>query len=395
MFVARVLAVAATLVGASTAAFAGDPSSGPADFVADARLFHRVVACGPGDPFPSTIDAATVDKHCAVMAKRYESFRARYLTPAGEFFAKLRPAGLPTVVVYPFGGGDLASALVTYPDATEITTISLEHAGDPTRLATLSKGELKLALAAYRDAVQGLLSLNDSTSENMRKLERGGIPGQLSFHITGATANGYEPVSLKYFRIEPDGSLHYYTRAEIDGLAKKVAKKKKGGWVDTDFSEAFTNMELTLVKTGDPTGRRVIHRHIAANLANKAFVGSPLQKYLEARGRIVALTKAASYLIWNGAFSGIRDYLLDHMAWMASDATGIDPRSAKKAGFTQTTYGRFAGAFLEEADPKTSDEMVKMWAAQPRRRLPFRYGYPDVEKHVHLMITAPSEPKKK
>ncbi|HVK87071.1 MAG TPA: hypothetical protein VM513_23285 [Kofleriaceae bacterium] len=393
MFVTRLLA-SAVIVLASASAYAGDPTGAPADFVADARLFHRVVACGPVDPFPPSIDAATVDKHCAEMTKRYESFRARYLTPAGAFFAKLRPAGLPTTVVYPFGGGDLASALVTYPDATEITTISLEHAGDPTRLATLTKAQLRTALTDYRAAVAGLLTLNDSTSENMRKLERGGIPGQLSFHITGAAAHGYEPVSLKYFTLEPDGSIHYLTKAEIDGLAAKKAKKKKGGWVDTDFSEAFTNMELTLVKSSDPTGRKVVHRHLAANLANKAFTGSPLEKHLQAKGKIVALTKAASYLIWTSSFSAIQDYLLANMAWMASDATGIAPKAAKKAGFTQTTYGTFAGAFLEEASPAVNEAMVKLWASQPRRKLPFRYGYPDAEKHVHLMITAPSEPKK-
>ena len=47
------------------------------------------------------------------------------------------------------------------------------------------------------------------------------------------------------------------------------------------------------------------------------------------------------------------------------------------------------GPFLPEAEATTAEEMVKMWAAQPRRKLPFRYGYPDSEKHVHLMITEP------
>jgi hypothetical protein len=341
------------------------------------------------------VDAPAVDKHCAEMQKRYAYFSEKYLKVAGDFFAKLRPAGLPTTVVYPFGGGDLASALVTYPDARDITTISLEHAGDPTRLATLKKGQLREALSNYRAAIEGLLSLNDSTSENMRKLEVGGIPGQLSFHLTGMTAHGYEPVSLKYFAFEDDGSLHYYTKSEIDALAKKIAKKVKGGWVDTDFSTAFSNMELQFRKAGDPNAPVITHRHISANLANKPFVGSPLQKYLEAKGKIVAMTKAASYLIWNDGFSGIQDYLLAHMVWMASDATGISPRAAKKAGFTQTTYGTFTGAFLEEADPTISEAMTKLWASQPRRKLPFRYGYPDAEKHVHLMITAPAEPKTK
>jgi hypothetical protein len=171
----------------------------------------------------------------------------------------------------------------------------------------------------------------------------------------------------------------------------------KHGWVDTDFSEAYTHMELVFRKAGDPKAPAITHRHIAANLADKAFKGSPLEKHLLAKGKVVALTKAASFLIWEWAFSGIRNYLLANMAWMASDATGIPARHARKAGFKQVTYGRFKGPFLPDANATIAEEMVKLWASQPYRKLGFRYGYLDSELAVHLMITQPApppEPKK-
>ncbi len=381
--------VAAGLVAAQAPAAAEDA----ADFISDAKLFYRIVACGGSDPLPAAIDAPTVEKHCVEMAKRYQHYSEKYVTPARAFFAPLRPAAAPTTVVYPFGGGDLGSALVTFPDAREITTISLEHAGDPTRLARLDKKQLRSTLAAFRDASEGLLALYDSTSENMRKLERGGIPGQLSFHITGMTALGFEPVALKFVTLNPDGTVHYLTPTEIDGLASKKAKKVKGGWVDTDFSEAFNHMELSFRKAGDPRAPVVVHRHFAANLANKAFKDSPLHKHLLSKGKFSAMTKAASYLMWMDAFSDIRDLLLGNMAWMASDSTGVPPRYARKAGFTQTTYGKFTGPFLEEADKATGEAMAKLWASQPHRKLPFRYGYPDANANLHLMITQPAESK--
>jgi hypothetical protein len=364
-----------------------------ADFLSDAKLFYRVVACGGAEPLPASIDAPTVDAHCAEMAKRYQHYSEKYVAPARAFFAPLRPATVPTTIVYPFGGGDLGSALITYPDAREITTISLEHAGDPTRLAKLDKKQLRAALAAYRDAIEGLLALHDSTSENMRKLERGGIPGQLAFHVTGMTALGFEPVALRFFTLDPEGAVHYLTTAEVDGLASKKAKKVKGGWVDTDFSEAFNHMELSFRKAGDAKAPVVVHRHIAANLANKAFKDSPLHKHLLAKGKFAAITKAASYLLWSDSFSDIRDLLLAHMTWMASDSTGVPPRFAKKAGFTQVTYGTFTAPFLDEADKSTGEAMAKLWASQPHRKLAFRYGYPDASANLHLMITQPAEPK--
>ena len=381
--------MAFVVVAASSGSAAAEDAR---DYIDDAKVFYRVVSCGsPETPVPTGLDQKTVDAHCALMAKTYEYTKTKYIEPAQTFFADKRPKDAPNTVVYPFGGGDLLSALVTYPNATDITTISLEHAGDPTRLAKLTKkSELRQHLADFRAAVDGLLRLHDSTSENMMKLEVGGIPGQLSFHITGLTAHGYEPVSLKYFTINDDGTLHYLTQTEIDGMAKKKAKKLRGKWVDTDFSEAFNNMELTFRKAGDPKAPLITHRHIAWSLDDKKFKDSPLQKYLVAKGKVAAMTKAASYLLWNNYFSGIRDYLLDNMVWMASDATGIPPKNAKKKGFTQTTYGTFKGAFLEEFDANVNEQMVEMWDKQPKRKLPFRYGYPDSEKHVHLMITAPT-----
>lgn len=386
-----------SLVAIGVAAVAALPATALADDAADyareAKLFYRVVACGGNEPLPAEIDGPTVEAHCAVMAKRYQHYNEKYAAPARAFLAPLRPPTVPTTVVYPFGGGDLGSALVTYPDAREITTISLEHAGDPTRLAKLTRKQLRAALAEYRDASQGLLALYDSTSENLRKLERGGIPGQLSLHITGMTALGFEPVALRFVTLNPDGTLHHLTAAEIDALATTKARKVKVGWVDTDFSEAFNHMELTFRKAGDPRAPLVVMRHFAANLANKAFKDSPLHKHLLAKGKFAALTKAASYLIWTAPFSDIRDLLLANMTWMASDSTGVAPRHARKAGFVQVTYGRFTGPFLEEADQATGEEMAKLWSSQPYRRLPFRYGYPDVNLNVHLMITKPAEPR--
>jgi hypothetical protein len=379
----RVFALALVLCAAGSAA-----ADAPQDFGADAKLMYRVVACGGSASLPAGMDARIVDAHCKQVQPWYERVQTTYVKPASELFATLRPAGLPTTVVYPFGGGDLLSALITYPDATDITTISLEHAGDPTRLTAATPRQLKTALGVYRGAASALLANHDSASENMQKLERGAVPGQLSFFITALAALGYEPVSLTYFTIQPDGTLHHLDAKEIADLAGTRAKRKKRSWVDTDYSVAFTNSELTFRKIGDTSGHVIVHRHIAANLADDAFPGSGLAKYLEAKGKIAAMTKAASYLLWLGNFSGIRDYLLGHAAWMISDSTGIPPRHAKRAGFTQTTYGTFKGSYLAASESE-NEAFRKLWASQPRRKLRFRYGYPDAEGNVHLMITAP------
>ncbi len=364
----------------------------PKDFAADAKLFYRVVACGSDDALPAGFDQAIVDAHCKEMQEREQKFRDKYITPAAAFFATVRPAGLPTTVIYPFGGGDLVTALMVYPDAREITTMSLEHPGDPTRLAGLDKKHLKSSLALFRSVINGLLVNNDSATENMLKLEKGPIPGQLGFFITGLAVMGYEPVSLEYFKLDEAGGVVYLTDADFTALADTKAKKIKGKWVDTDYSKAFDNMELSFRKKGDPSAPIIVHRHIAANLADDKLDKSPLLAHLEAKGPVVAITKAASYLLWFGGFGVIRDYLLDHMRWMVSDSTGIPPRYAKRKGFAQTTYGTFEGAYLPDASDDVAETFRSLWRSQAHRKLPFRFGYPDSAGNVHMMITAPKDP---
>lgn len=363
-------------------------AEGPADFIADAKLFYRVVACAGTDALPAAFEAKTVDAHCADLGKRAQRFKDKYVAPAGTFIASIRPTGLPTTVVYPFGGGDLGSALIAYPDLREVTTISLEHPGDPTRLAKLDNRELKKRLATFRQVIGGLLANSDSASVNMMKLERGPIPGQLGFFIVELAILGYEPVSLKYFKLDDQGGVVYLTDADV-AATTTTAKKKKGSWVNTDYSEAFTNMELSFRKAGDAGAPVIVHRHFAANLANEAFAGSPLEKHLAAKGKVAAITKAASYLLWLSDFSGIRDYLLGHMAWMISDSTGIPPRFAKKAGFEQVAYGTFTGSYLR-ANEGDNNAFRKLWQKTKQRRLGFRYGYFDAENHYHLLVTQPA-----
>jgi hypothetical protein len=360
----------------------------PLDFTAQAKVLYRVVACSGESPVPAHLNAAAVETYCKGMKKQMEAYQKTWIGVAEPFIAQLRPPALPTTVVYPFGGGDLLSALTTYPDAKDITTLSLEHAGDPRRIEKINKAELADSLELIRRTATGLLVANDSKTENLMKGQRGDIPGQLAFFLTALAVHGYEPVSLRYFRLEPDGKLHYLTAQDLADLEKQNAKLLHSGWTSPDFSVAFSNSELTFVKRGaDPKAGVRVHRHLAANLDDSHTGKDPgLWKFLEGKGRIVAMTKAASYLLWRENFSVIRNYLLAHMEFMISDSTGIPPRYLAKAGFVQETYGTFERSFLG-ASPEHNAAFQKLWKSQPKRKLAFRYGYIDGQRNNHLLVT--------
>jgi hypothetical protein len=370
-----------------------DASAGK-DFGEEARILFRVAACANDGPLPAGLDAKVVKAHCDEIAPKIASYKRRYVSVAKPFLSALEPPGLPDKVVYPFGGGDLVTALTTYPNAREVTTVSLELTGDPRRIRGMDKKDLEQSLSRLRRELAELYFIDDfSRSETLKKTQRGNIPGELCFFLVGLSIHGFEPVSLRYFTLGPDGSMHYLTEQEITEHEHQLAKRQKGTWWPPDFSESFANAEITFRPVGAPPGEPLrVHRHIAQNLADEALEKNPaLLKHLEQKGPVTASVKAASYLLWLDAFSRMRNYLLDHAVFMISDSTGIPPSLAARGGFVQETYGRFSWSLLP-ANGGYNREFRQLWRSQPKRRLPFRYGYLS-QNASHLLVTKkPSAP---
>ena len=296
----------------------------------------------------------------------------RWLSQARPFLDQVVPPELPTRVVYPFGGGDLLTALVTFPNASEITTLSLEPAGDPRAIDFLDPDDLATTLAEVRQKVNHLFAIGHSKTTDMGKMARSKLPGDLTYSLVALALNGLDPVSVKFFRLGPDGEPRYLTRQDIPAE------------IGVGRRSVFASMEIEFQpRAGGP---RRTFRHIAANLDDTHMKADPsVLRHLEAKGQIAAITKAASYLLWWKEFGQIRGYLLHNMVWMISDSTGIPPDEAHAAGFEQIPFGHFDGPMLGGGNRPT-DAFKKLWAdeAQP---LAFRFGYPDSTGHDHLLIT--------
>ena len=366
---------------AGARAAAADAGTGPEEPLAGAQFAKQVLAafrvagCGGDDSLiPAHIDKKLVDTHCGMLRSGYAEYKREWLDVAGPFIAKLRPAGLPTTVVYPFGGGDLVSALATYPDATELTTLSLEIAGDVRAIDKADNKRLGAELSQLRDHLGKLFLKAHSRTINLDIETRGAIPGEVAYTMAALVIHGYEPVTLRYFAFNPDGTLKWLT---ADDIAHNEKKGREG---------PFANAEIRFRKPGE-TKVRVL-RHVAYDLSDASLKRQPaLLKHLEAKGKVAAMTKAASHLLWDdGNFATIRDYLMKHTDWMISDTTGVPPRIAKKYGFVQEVYGAYEWpepfGTVNNSDAKAFHELFK--TATP---ISFRYGYPDNKSHGHIVVT--------
>jgi hypothetical protein len=391
---AAVLSTTALVTAALVAPARAEPAA--TDFGPQARVMFRVAACGTSDPIPERFSARSITAHCKEMAALYASYRRAWFDGAQRFIATLRPRDLPRVLVYPFGGGDLSSAFAVAPDATELTTISLEAAGDVRAIDSIKSAKLDEEVGRIATDIRRLYRSAHSTTKSLQAASHSELPGTLMFALAGLAVHDMEPVALRYFDIEPDGSLTYLSAAQLEHRAAELAARKPGSpprkvthyWAEQ--ASAFANVEIQFRRHGDPSAPLRTYRHIVANLddAHMATDDRVLQ-HLRRKGKVAVMTKAASFLLWYDDFSRIRDYLLRHAAWMISDASGIPPSHAEPAGFELVTYGDFAGPYFIIDHKNTRAEFVKLWKSQPHRDLPFRFGYPDADKHNHLMIMRP------
>jgi hypothetical protein len=379
------IAVALALVAPRSVAVAA-----PRDFTPEARALYEIAACGEPPPRDDKVRVA----HCKQTAAAVATWRAKWRDLAAPFFAELLKGGYPNAVVYPFGGGDLATALVVYPDATEYTTLSLEGMGDPRPIATIrDRAHLARELARLRETyAKNLawawnttiqLSLDSSEGDAAREA----LPGILALALVALADNGYEPLEVRYFRLGADGAPVYLTDedvAAVDAAAKPTRRTHKP--TNAVQQGAFDDVEIVFRARGDAAAPKKIFRHVTADLSDGALArdGAALA-YLDKRDGIAALTKAASYLLWKPEFGTLRASLLARAKLMISDDTGIPPRYAAPAGFTHDVWGSYAGPHFSFANREVASEMVALWKAAPARSLPFRFGYYDKRGRAVLL----------
>jgi hypothetical protein len=356
----------------------------PRELIDEAKALLVVGACADGAP-PANVSAKTVETHCKAVRTAQESYKKSWVAPVRAFFAERVPASAPKVVVYPFAGGDLSTALTVYPDATEITTLSLEPAGDPRALSRLDDKQLRTALKPVEQELSSLYRSSYSKTMNMIGAMRGAqLPTQLIFSLSALAIHGYEPTSMRYFRLTKDGDIQYLTDADFAAIDKLTDVGKR--------NQELSNVEIKFRKIG--TTREQTYRHILANLDDKHLAADPSAlAHLDKKGGVAAMTKAASYLLSFGEFSTMRKYITDHVEWMVSDSTGLPPKYGTPAGFEYETFGNYEASNMK-AGGEVTPQWVSLYRQQPKRPIGFRFGYPDKKWRGHLIIMRRTQPTK-
>lgn len=299
---------------------------GPADFGEQARQLHDLLACR--GRLPDGLPPAPVQAFCARQAKSAtRGGKAR--AALQSLLQPLRPARLPSAVVYPLSGSDLLSALAAYPDARNLTLTSSLPCGDP-RLLPALREPARLSAFLTSVAGEGERLLLGTGGEPAPPARAGQRQGALPLLLWALAQEGGRPVGLRFFRVEAGGTLRYLGADEIASMLGAARGPSP-----------FESCELAFLRTDEPAGAppRFV-RNLRADLSDAGIAADPGPlEHLAAKGSFGAVLAGAAALS-DGGHARLRELLLRRAVFTISDGTGPTPEQVKQAGLVQESHRR-------------------------------------------------------
>src|SRR5438128_8215675 len=235
-------------------------------------------------------------------------------------------------VFYMFSGPDFLYASIFFPLSSNYVLAGLEPIGNVPDLTQVPPEVLRADLISLRNSMNSILRFQYFITKEMRAdLGRGNISGTLPILYVFLARLGYTIADVTHVSTPAEG-------------------------VKITFSGGEQPQTLYYFKT-DLSG------------GNNAFL-----RWCAARGPGLSLLKAASFLMHNEGFSGVRNFLLEHSSVIVQDDSGIPLRAFRK-GWTLDFYGRFIphGEKFGKYDQQALAEIYHRNPPPPE--LGFAFGY--------------------
>ncbi len=325
----------------------------PATGQASADDIARFLAGRPvrrGETLSQWQQSGNYRRHSDEMAMRWRVFSSKRTGDQRAWAeANLRPlVGTPRTLLYPFGGPDLLHAVALFPQASNYVLLGLEPAGHLPDLESADPGEVFAGLSRLAMATETQLRHGYFITKDMK--------GDLS----GGPMPGVTPILLA-------------TLSLMDATVESVQPLNAAGRSGVDI-------RFRLPGGGS---RRAIY--VSGDLSNSGFNAS-YRSWISSYGGSVAYFKAASYLMHDSSFSGIRDWVLGNCRAVVQDDSGIPFRHYDSGSWDVHLFGDYHAPielFAKHAQP---DLRAAYAATGGAPVLPFGSGYHLRPDNANLLV---------
>ncbi len=282
--------------------------------------------------------ASRMDSLWAVSAGRLSHIR--------RFRGEIGGLGSPGVLFYPFGGPDYLHASTLFPGARTYILVGLEGVDGMPELASLSAPDLARGLGGLANSLRTVTEASYFVTTEMRSdLASTSLRGTLPLLLAQIARDGKSVSSVDAVGLDAAGNL-----------TSRGAGSSCPGWH---------------IRAG---GRNIFY--FQKDLSNGGLGDRRLLKFVSNHGAPVTFVKSASYLMHQGNFSTIRDYIVNSSRGLVQDPSGVPYRYLDGAGWNLKLHGNYRGA----SAPFTQYSQADLAAAyasgtHPVKPMNFGMGY--------------------
>jgi hypothetical protein len=257
--------------------------------------------------------------------------------------------GSPRTVVYPFGGPDLLYAMALFPESSRYILLGLEPAGNLPDLENTDPGSVLGSLPRHAKSIETQLLHGYFITKDMKT------------DFSNGALQGVTPVLLSSLGL---------MNATVHGVQSVGAGGNPA--VEIDFTLPGRGRKSVVYVSGD--------------LSNGGFKGGYASWLSSAASGSVAYFKAASYLMQDGNFTGIRSWVLGNCKAVVQDDSGIPYAAYDKAVWDIRLFGNYEGPIAFFAKHAQSDLKAAYDAGGPFTQPTFGSGYHMLPSQANLMV---------
>ncbi len=267
---------------------------------------------------------------------------------------------------YPFSGPDFLFASALFPGAETYVLAGLEPAEPLPRLSDLSQAEIDSGLTGLHNACSSIMHSGYFITTEMRSnLQATRFRGVLPLLMAFMARTGHTVESVDTVRLDGAGNVTLSGSSGNTGL-------------------------MIRCRSGFGASKRVFY--FRQDLSNSGVsAGGPFLTFVSRLGRIPAFLKSASYLMQEGGFSNIRDYLLRHSLAIVQDPSGVPYREFARYGWNLWLYGNYRGTLEIFGGASQQPDLVAAYSSgrYPVKPLNFGIGYLLNPQTTCLMVGRP------
>jgi hypothetical protein len=317
---AKLAAIAATMFLAAAAPGRAEETV----TVDDTARFLAGMAPSAGSPLtPLTKDPAW-QHHARFFDAAFAQLEQHQLSKIRTWSAANLAAPKPTMF-YMFSGPDFLYADAFYSKATTYVLSALEPPGSVPDLTRLPRGGVGAALYNVEHSMSSILSFSFFITKMMKvDLRAGQLNGTLPILYVFLARSGKMIHNVSPVALDDKGQVH----------------------LGNDNPGSNATRGVRILFAGRDGAEKTLY-YFSTDLSNSGVRASGFLKFCATLAPGNSLIKSASYLLYAGNFSTVRDFILANSATIIQDDSGIPLAYYSPRKWRFFPFGRYAGPIAE------------------------------------------------